>query len=236
MKKWYRIFVVAMLALNVFAVTHAYVLTTNDIVTVDRFETRINELTEEKWDQFKEQIIYILWKIVIKTNDQRTIALFSLLAERLKWNSNNENIEDEEEHNQNGEENTNSNEDNITIFEWEMLQAVNNERDKQWLNHLSLNEKLINAAKKHANYMKNSWIFSHDWPGRTTVADRVTAEWYRRSFVAENIARGQTTIEQVMDGRMHSAGHKANILSDTAQEIGVAHVGKYWVQVFGKGR
>ncbi|MFV0451363.1 MAG: CAP domain-containing protein [Propioniciclava sp.] len=54
----------------------------------------------------------------------------------------------------------------------------------------------------------------------------------------ENIAYGQTTPAEVMDGWMNSSGHRANILNPSFTRLGVGRVegadGRiYWVQVFG---
>ena len=53
----------------------------------------------------------------------------------------------------------------------------------------------------------------------------------------ENIAWGQKTPEQVMEGWMNSAGHRANILNASYTEIGVgfyqnASGVNYWSQLF----
>ncbi len=52
----------------------------------------------------------------------------------------------------------------------------------------------------------------------------------------ENIAMGQTTPEQVMNGWMNSDGHRKNILSSNFTHIGVGYVESngqtYWTQMF----
>ncbi len=53
----------------------------------------------------------------------------------------------------------------------------------------------------------------------------------------ENIAWGQKTPEQVMNGWMNSAGHRANILNEKFTSIGVgyhqnANGVNYWSQLF----
>jgi uncharacterized protein YkwD len=62
---------------------------------------------------------------------------------------------------------------------------------------------------------------------------------FRFSSAGENIAYGQRTAAEVMNTWMNSAGHKANILSQTYTTIGVG-VAKtaggtlYWTQEFMK--
>ena len=53
----------------------------------------------------------------------------------------------------------------------------------------------------------------------------------------ENIAWGQRSPEEVMNGWMNSSGHRANILNPNFKNIGVAYyVGSngrtYWTQLF----
>jgi hypothetical protein len=63
--------------------------------------------------------------------------------------------------------------------------------------------------------------------------------------VGENIAAGQTTPEQVVQGWINSPGHRANMLSNNYTEIGIGYeflandtgsvnYNHYWAQVFGK--
>lgn len=49
----------------------------------------------------------------------------------------------------------------------------------------------------------------------------------------ENIAKGQSSAEKVMDSWMNSPGHRKNILSSTSNTIGVRLVNSHWVQNFG---
>ena len=63
-------------------------------------------------------------------------------------------------------------------------------------------------------------------------------------MVAENIARGHTTVEEAMDAWMQSRGHRGNLLNAAFTEMGVGcAVGTnaagstvLWVQEFGRGR
>lgn len=57
----------------------------------------------------------------------------------------------------------------------------------------------------------------------------------------ENIAYGQRTPQEVMNAWMNSAGHKANILSNIYDQIGVGVAKKangtyYWTQMFIKSK
>ena len=59
-------------------------------------------------------------------------------------------------------------------------------------------------------------------PGRKGVGDRARQARYTFSLVGENIAAGQTSISQVMQGWMASPGHRKNILNGTYRHIGAA--------------
>jgi uncharacterized protein YkwD len=53
-------------------------------------------------------------------------------------------------------------------------------------------------------------------------------------YLGENLAKGFTTPQGVLDGWMASPGHKANILNKNFSEVGFGISGTYWSQSFGK--
>ena len=84
-------------------------------------------------------------------------------------------------------------------------------------------------------------FFAHENPDGQQVWDRAVAVGYAYRKVAENIAAGQRSAEEVVLGWMHSPGHRANILDAELSQIGVGRVeggpyGVYWTQVFGTPR
>ncbi|BAU87675.1 allergen V5/tpx-1 family protein [Streptomyces laurentii] len=79
-------------------------------------------------------------------------------------------------------------------------------------------------------------FFDHTNPDGDGPGERVTATGYQWSTYGENIAKGQATAAEVMEGWMNSPGHRANILNCDFREIGIGlHTsgGPYWTQVFG---
>lgn len=52
--------------------------------------------------------------------------------------------------------------------------------------------------------------------------------------LGENIAKGQLTVEQVMQDWMNSPSHRTNILRPEFEEIGIGIFGDVWVQNFGR--
>ena len=116
-----------------------------------------------------------------------------------------------------------------------VVELVNEERAKAGLNPLILQENITEAAQVRA--IETVTSFSHTRPdGRHfTTALKEAGVSYRGA--GENIAWGQKTPEQVMNGWMNSAGHRANILNEKYTSIGVGYYQNgsgvnYWTQLF----
>ena len=126
-------------------------------------------------------------------------------------------------------------------FEGRVLELANQERAAHGLAPLAHSGELQAAARGYAGAMANGGFFAHNGPDGSTPSSRVEAAGYRGwNWVAENIAAGQRSPEQVMQSWMNSPGHRQNLLSPSAREIGIGHVqqggtkyGHYWVQNFG---
>jgi hypothetical protein len=129
-------------------------------------------------------------------------------------------------------------------FEGRVLDLVNRERASRGLGSLALASELQTAARRHADAMARGGFFAHSAPDGSTPVSRVEAAGYRGwTLVAENIAAGYDSPEQVMASWMSSPGHRENLLLPNAREIGIGHVyragtefGNYWVQNFGARR
>jgi len=126
-----------------------------------------------------------------------------------------------------------------------VIELTNAERAKAGLGALTLNNQLAEAAQGHSDSMAADDFFSHTGADGSTVSDRVQEEGYEFARTGENIAAGQTTAEQVVEGWMNSPGHRANILNADYTEIGIGYellendtgsvnYNRYWTQVFGK--
>jgi uncharacterized protein YkwD len=126
-----------------------------------------------------------------------------------------------------------------TTFQAQVVKLTNRERAKAGCKALKSNTALKNAAQKHSADMAKKDYFSHNGKDGRSPFDRMTDAGYAFSAAAENIAAGQRTAADVVEGWMNSAGHKANILNCTYTEIGVGYAkggsyGTYWTQDFGK--
>lgn len=125
-----------------------------------------------------------------------------------------------------------------------MLQAVNAERRGRSLPSLAPNPRLDRIAQAYADDMLKRSHYGHVDPEGLTVRERAYAGGYDLRFVAENLASGQPTVEEVMDGWMKSEKHRDNILSKIYTEAGFGlSIGRnrrgyqiIWVQVFGRER
>ena len=118
-----------------------------------------------------------------------------------------------------------------------VLKLVNQERQKAGVPALTLSNELTSIANTKAKDMADKNYFSHDSPTYGSPFDMLNHFGVSFSYAGENIAAGQKTAEEVMNGWMNSSGHKANILNKNYTQLGVGYTqgGQYgteWVQLF----
>jgi uncharacterized protein YkwD len=89
---------------------------------------------------------------------------------------------------------------------------------------LTWNTKLFNAAAEHSADMAANNYFSHTSLDGRTFSQRITDAGYSWSYAGENIAAGQTTVDQVMTAWLNSPGHCANLMNQNFTDVGVACV------------
>lgn len=116
-----------------------------------------------------------------------------------------------------------------------IVELVNEQRAKAGLRAVTLDNTLKNAAMTRAKETVTS--FSHTRPNGTSFSTVLSEYNISYRGCGENIAWGQNTPEEVMNGWMNSAGHRANILNANFTKIGVgyykaANGRKYWSQLF----
>ncbi len=112
---------------------------------------------------------------------------------------------------------------------------INASRAEAGRSALSVNRQLTQAAAAHARDLADTGAFSHTGSNGSSVGDRVRGQGYGFCFVAENIAKGQGSLEQVLSGWMASPGHRRNILASQAREFGLVRgPGNLWVMVLAK--
>jgi uncharacterized protein YkwD len=119
----------------------------------------------------------------------------------------------------------NQNPNDITLREAKQatLCLLNKERTKRGIRKLHDNPRLDLASRRHANDMSRRHYFDHgDFVGRIKAARYLKGA--RGYTLGENIAWGSwdyATPASIVDGWMHSPGHRANILNGRFHEIGL---------------
>ena len=129
----------------------------------------------------------------------------------------------------------------------EMLEEVNARRAAAGAPPLTLDPRLGEAAQRHAEDMLRRSYYDHDSPEGLRPRDRIAQAGYPAALVAENIARGLTSVDEAMNAWMQSRGHRSNLLNPAFREMGIgcavghSAVGSIgdtvlWVQDFGRPR
>lgn len=128
-------------------------------------------------------------------------------------------------------------------FMAELLQLTNAERQKVGAPPLKMNDKLTQAAQRHAIDMASKNFLSHTGSDGSTIQSRIQDTGYSFQTLGENVAAGQSTPAAVLKSWMNSPGHKRNILNPNYTEIGLAYAMNssstythYWTQDFGRPR
>lgn len=116
-------------------------------------------------------------------------------------------------------------------FVSQVEQLINQERSKQGMGELKINSNLEQAAKSHNDLMDSCTqssgkdaCFKHQLSGEPSLGDRVKQAGYNWNYVSENIAWGYDSPSAVVNAWMNSSGHRANILSTQAADIGCAFI------------
>jgi uncharacterized protein YkwD len=102
-----------------------------------------------------------------------------------------------------------------------ILAAMNRERAARGLAPLRLNERLCAAARDRIADMFTKRYFAHLSPDGIDPFSWVIRHGYQYLFAGENLATGYSGTS-VVDGWMHSPGHRRNILGADYTEVGIA--------------
>ncbi|MCC9739199.1 CAP domain-containing protein [Streptomyces sp. MNU89] len=117
-----------------------------------------------------------------------------------------------------------------------MLVLVNRERREAGCSPVTADPVLADLARAFSRDMAERDFFAHTDPDGTTPWDRA-GRLGIEGLGGENIARGQTTAEAVMEAWLDTPRHRANILNCDYRTLGVgAHFGDggpWWTQDFG---
>ncbi|MDX3456483.1 CAP domain-containing protein [Streptomyces sp. ME02-8801-2C] len=120
----------------------------------------------------------------------------------------------------------------------EVIELTNRERARAGLPPLASDALLARAAQAHSTDMVARAFYSHTGPDGSQPWDRAAAAGSTRRTIGENIACGQRSAAEVVEGWMNSPGHRANILKREFTHIGIGFAGggkagTYWTQLFG---
>lgn len=121
-----------------------------------------------------------------------------------------------------------------------IMAAINDTRKRNGKPPLRYNSHLEAAARSQANLMASKDKLSHNLG--VTLRQRVTTAGYDGA-VGENVAGGQQTLEQAIQGWLGSPGHRDTLLSTRFTEFGLAvarvpdgrqsQYGTYWAFIAG---
>lgn len=122
----------------------------------------------------------------------------------------------------------------VTSYEQEVIRLVNEIRAENGLKALTYDWELSRVARYKSQDMKDNKYFSHTSPVYGTPFQMIKNFGISYRSAGENIAKGYSTPQAVVNGWMNSSGHRANILNANYTHIGVGYVagGNYWTQMF----
>lgn len=122
----------------------------------------------------------------------------------------------------------------VESYEKEVIRLVNEQRANYGLKALTEDWELSRVARYKSQDMKDNNYFSHTSPTYGSPFDMMKSFGLSYRTAGENIAKGQSTPQAVVNAWMNSSGHRANILNSSYTKIGVGYVkdGNYWTQMF----
>ncbi len=122
----------------------------------------------------------------------------------------------------------------------DMLRQVNVLRAGIGAGPLKLCAPIAKAAQKYATLMADTGHYDHRGPDGRSPWDRMDAAGYEWRAAAENIARGQVDVTDVMQAWIGSSGHYKNLVNKSFDHVGFGGSASSdgeisWVQNFGAG-
>ena len=104
-----------------------------------------------------------------------------------------------------------------------LLALVNRDRVAAHLQALAWDDRLAAVARAHSEEMRRTKIVAHISPTTGSASDRIRAADIRTAVVLENVARAYG-VGEAHEGLMNSPGHRANIMSPSATNLGIGVV------------
>ncbi|MFD1356465.1 CAP domain-containing protein [Fictibacillus halophilus] len=124
----------------------------------------------------------------------------------------------------------------LTAEEQQMLDLVNQEREKQGLPALKADPELTKVARVKAKDMIDNNYFDHNSPTYGSPFDMLKQFGVEYKTAGENLA-GNSSVDGAHTSLMNSQGHRENILKSDYTNVGIGVVdggqyGKMFVQLF----
>jgi uncharacterized protein YkwD len=107
--------------------------------------------------------------------------------------------------------------------EQQLFDLVNREREKARLPKLEWSDRLAQAALAHSKLLAENRDLSHQFSGEPILQERIGATSLRFNSVAENVAAA-ADVDTAHAALMKSPGHRANILHQDYNAIGISIV------------
>jgi uncharacterized protein YkwD len=114
---------------------------------------------------------------------------------------------------------------------------INAYRARSGLSPLSSNRILATVADRQCGLMIANGRIGHSFGPGTRLGERLVRAGGEPRLIAENVARGQAGVAEVMEAWMNSPGHRRNMLHPRMTEFGLAWQAAggrpYWALVLG---
>lgn len=104
----------------------------------------------------------------------------------------------------------------------QVIEQTNQKRAAEGLGPLSINQKLNEAAQAKGQHMFLEQYWAHTAPDGTQPWKFFKDSGYSYKVAGENLARDFSSTDEMMQGWMASPTHRANIMNNRYQEIGIA--------------
>ncbi len=124
-----------------------------------------------------------------------------------------------------------------------MLTRVNAVRALAGVPPVTICPALTTSAQRYASLMARTDTFGHIGPDGRGPGERITSAGYRWTIAGENLAGGQHTVYEVMQGWRTSATHLATMTNGAFSHVGFGYAVdpdspyvRYWAQDYADGR
>lgn len=101
---------------------------------------------------------------------------------------------------------------------------------------LTWSDPLEAASRRHARDMARRDVLAHEGSDGSRVGERVTEAGYTWRRVAENLARADLSVEQVVIAWAESPPHCRALMDPEVVQMGAAEVERFWVLVVARPR